>query len=89
MTLAEVRLLAEFRHRYRGLSWDQLGNLFGCSGIEARNIWLVYTDVDGPEWWRAARYLWAEGLGCRRIGRALDKDKRAVTFALRRMELAA
>jgi hypothetical protein len=91
MNLAEVRLLADFRFRYRGLSWDQLGQLFGCTGVEAREQWLIHTEwhPDLPDWWRAARDLWGEGWGVRRIGHALGKDKMAVKYALRRMEIAA
>lgn len=43
MTLDEVRLLVEFRCRYRGLTWDQLGALFGLPGVEAWEIWSAHT----------------------------------------------
>lgn len=91
MTLAEVRLLADFRRRYRGLTWDQLGRLFGCSGADAREQWLVHSECRGemPDWWRAARDLWSEGYGYRRIGHALGRDKMAVKYALRQMDVAA
>lgn len=82
--------LARFRAKYRGLSWDQLGALFGVTGDEAREQWLVWTERgDRPAWWRAARDLHGEGMGVRRIGTALGRDKMAVKYALRTMGVAA
>jgi len=88
--IADVAELARFRAKYRGLTWDQLGLLFGMAGARAREEWLVWTEREKrPLWWRAARDLHSEGLGCRRIAAALGRDKRAVTYALRRMGVAA
>jgi hypothetical protein len=88
MTLDDVRELARFRSKYRGLTWDQLGLLFGVSGSEAREQWLVATEDGGqPLWWRAARDLWSEGMGYKRIGHALGKPDWTVRAVLRRMGL--
>jgi hypothetical protein len=91
VNLAEVQMLADFRRRFRSLTWDQLGLLFGVDGIEAREQWLVYTDrcVAAPAWWRAARDLYGEGLKPWAIARELGRPNWAVKRALQAMEIDA
>lgn len=89
MNLADVRELARFRAKYRGLSWDQIGALFGVTGTKAREEWLVWTErEEWPAWWRAARDLYGEGMGSRRIAKALGYQRTAVRHALSRMGIA-
>ena len=86
LTLADVGELVRFRSKYRGLTWDQLGQLFGCSGTEAREQWLVATEyAEQPRWWRAARDLWSEGLGRKLIATKLGRTEWAVRSALQTM----
>jgi hypothetical protein len=94
MSREELKLLVGFRLKYPDLSWDDLGRLFGVTGVEAREEWLVYTDyprVDGrmlrpaPLWWRAARDLSSEGRGPCQIARSLGRNRKSVEYALGQM----
>ena len=86
MDLTDVRELVRFRSKYRGLTWDQLGQLFGVTGTEAREQWLVATEYrEAPPWWRAVRDLWSEGYGRDRIAKALGRTEWAVRNAMHAM----
>jgi hypothetical protein len=89
LPLDELRELVRFRANYHRLTWDQIGSLFRITGTEAREQWLIATERrEAPSWWRAARDLRSEGMGYRRIGGMLGRDKMAVKFAIRQMEAA-
>jgi hypothetical protein len=80
-----LALLVDQRRRMPGLTWDQHGLLHGCSATEAREAWLQATRWVGeqPEWWDAARALYAEGFSYRQIGRMLGKHQKSVGAVVR------